>query len=148
MCSPSPIFFSVSSSFDPLHIFVHVLPQPPMISVSSSLDPLHILASPSPTCFYLCLLSPDPLQIFAHVILNVLSICACFLSAGITGLYGTAVQLPAFPQLDVTGTNTTSPDCIFSPTSPLYTEVGVALWAWLRQSVGVALLISPWVWLC
>ena len=38
------------------------------------------------------------LQIFFHVLLNAFSICACFLAAGITGLYGTAVQLPQYDQ--------------------------------------------------
>lgn len=62
--------------------------------------------------------------IFFHVILNAFCICMCFLAAGITGLYGTAVHLDEFNLLTA---NTTQPGseadrCIFDETSPLYTE--------------------------
>ena len=40
-------------------------------------------------------------QIFLHVLLNAFSICACFLAAGITGLYGTAVQLNGYDEFEL-----------------------------------------------
>jgi len=39
--------------------------------------------------------------IFLHVLLNAFSICACFLAAGITGLYGTAVQLSGYDEFEL-----------------------------------------------
>jgi len=35
------------------------------------------------------------------VLLNAFSICACFLAAGITGLYGTAVQLSGYDEFEL-----------------------------------------------
>ena len=61
-----------------------------------------------------------PPQIFFHVVLNSLSIVACFLSAGVTGLYGTSVQLDGFD--DLQGLGSGGGMCIFSESSPLYSE--------------------------
>lgn len=61
--------------------------------------------------------------IFFHVLLNAFSICACFLAAGITGLYGTAVQLPEFQDfLIVQRMSADNSTCIFNADSPLYTQ--------------------------
>lgn len=38
-------------------------------------------------------------QILADIIFNALAITACFLAAGMTGVYGTAVQLDNYDQL-------------------------------------------------
>ena len=39
------------------------------------------------------------LQILADIIFNSLAITACFLAAGMTGIYGTAVQMDDFDNL-------------------------------------------------
>jgi hypothetical protein len=61
--------------------------------------------------------------ILADIIFNTLAITACFLAAGMTGLYGTAVQLDNFDQLRVTeGSGDEGGDCIFSDDSRLYSS--------------------------
>ncbi len=62
-------------------------------------------------------------QIFFHVILNAVSIVACFLSAGMTGLYGSAAQLDNFSDFEEGSTV----DCIFDDDSPLFSEVSIEI---------------------
>lgn len=61
--------------------------------------------------------------ILADIIFNSLAITACFLAAGMTGIYGTAVQLDGYDELRVTeGSGGGGGDCIFSDDSPLYSS--------------------------
>ncbi|CAI8017584.1 hypothetical protein GBAR_LOCUS10664 [Geodia barretti] len=61
--------------------------------------------------------------ILADIIFNALAITACFLAAGMTGIYGTSVQLDNYDQLQVLeGSGGSEGDCIFADGSPLYSE--------------------------
>ena len=72
----------------------------------------------------LVILSPlSCLQIFVHMLLNVLAVFACVFAVLVTGTYGIASQLPAYQNFSTTvGTgNESMPNgCIFSENSPLF----------------------------
>lgn len=75
----------------------------------------------SPTLLIVPLL--PPLQIFAHMLLNVLAVFACVFAVLATGTYGIASQLPEYQNF-IEVDNGTRNGCIFSESSTLF-DTGV-----------------------
>ena len=79
----------------------------------------------SPTLLIVSLL--PPLQIFAHMLLNVLAVFACVFAVLATGTYGIASQLPEYQNFTTSiqvGNEMRLNGCIFSESSRLF-DTGV-----------------------